>query len=68
MKKATKTSVIMSFVFVLISLINLIMEYKNSNSSDLIFKWVLLVILTGFAVVAFIRYRKQIVEEMGNLK
>jgi hypothetical protein len=68
MKKATKRSVIMGCVFILLSAINLIMEYKKSNPSGLIFKWIMLAAFIIFALVAFIRYNKQNAEGIDNPK
>ena len=59
MKKATKRSVIMGCIFVLLSLINLIMEYKNPNPTGLVFKWIMLAVFICFVVVAFIRYKRE---------
>jgi len=58
MKKATKRNVILSCVFVLLSAINLIMEYKKANPEGLTFKWIVFAAFIIFALVAFIRYKK----------
>ena len=63
MKKATKKSVILSFVFVLLTAINLIVEYKKNNPEGLTLKWIMLAVFVLFAIVAFIRYKKQGVED-----
>jgi hypothetical protein len=68
MKKASKRSVIMGCVFVLLSAVNLIMEYKKSHPSGLILKWIVLVAFIIFALVAFIRYQKQKTDEIDHLK
>jgi hypothetical protein len=66
MKKATKRSVVMACVFLILSTINLIMEYKKSNPSGLVLKWIMLVAFILFAVVAFIRYHKQKGQQLDN--
>ncbi|MEO6894627.1 MAG: hypothetical protein ABI136_06285 [Ginsengibacter sp.] len=63
MKKATKKSVILSFVFVLLTAINLIVEYKKNNPEGLTLKWIMLAVFVLFAVVAILRYKKQEVED-----
>jgi hypothetical protein len=68
MKKASKRSVIMGCVFVLLSAVNLIMEYKKNHPSGLILKWIVLVAFIIFALVAFIRYQKQKTDEIDHLK
>jgi uncharacterized membrane protein len=68
MKKATKRSVIMGCIFVLLSTVNLIMEYKKSNPSGLILKWIMLIAFIIFAFVAFIRFQKQKTEEIDKPK
>ncbi|MEO8823351.1 MAG: hypothetical protein ABI366_07220 [Ginsengibacter sp.] len=64
MRKATKRSVILSCVFVLLTAFNLIMEYKKSNPDGLIFSWIMLAVFVLFAIVAFIRYKRQSAEEI----
>jgi len=68
MKRPTKRSVIIGCVFVLLSAINLVMEYKKLKPSDLIFKWIMLIFFIIFAVVAFIRYKKATAEIEENEK
>lgn len=58
MRKATKRSVIVSCVFVLLSAINLGMEYRKTNPTNLSLQWIMLVVLTIYAIVAFIRFKK----------
>ncbi|MEO5908004.1 MAG: hypothetical protein ABIR50_04970 [Ginsengibacter sp.] len=64
MKKSTKRSVILSCVFVLLSAINLIIEYKKSNPDGLIFKWIMFSVFIIYAIVAFIHYNREKVEEI----
>ena len=66
MKKATKRSVILSSIFVLLSAINLILEYKKANPEGLTFKWIVFAVFIIFALVAFIRYKKQRDTEIEN--
>jgi peptidoglycan/LPS O-acetylase OafA/YrhL len=66
MKKTTKRSIILGCVFVLLSAINLIMEYKKSTPSDLAFKWIMLVFFIIFALVSFIRYKKTAAEKVDD--
>ncbi|MGN6533154.1 MAG: hypothetical protein ACTHK0_15535 [Ginsengibacter sp.] len=68
MKKATKRSVIMACVFVLISAINLLIEYKKSSPSGLVLKWIMLTAFIIFALLAFIRYNNQKMKEVDNRK
>ncbi|MDQ2718162.1 MAG: hypothetical protein M3Z26_00165 [Bacteroidota bacterium] len=63
MRNATKRSVILACIFVLLAGFNLVIEYKKSNPANLTIKWIILVILIAFAIVAFIRYKKTEVEE-----
>jgi divalent metal cation (Fe/Co/Zn/Cd) transporter len=58
MRKATKRSVILGCIFVLLTGINLVMEYKKSNPTNLAFSWFMLVVMIAFALASFIRYRK----------
>jgi uncharacterized membrane protein len=66
MKKATKRSVILGCVFVLLSAINLVMEYRKTNSTNLPLQWIMLVVLTIYAIVAFIRFKKAKSETASN--
>ncbi len=66
MKKATKRSVILGCIFVVLSAINLIMEYKKINPAGLLFKWIMLIFFIIFALIAFVRYKKGVVKEIDD--
>jgi len=66
MKKTTKRSVILGCIFVLLSAINLIMEYRKINLSGLFFKWIMLIFFIIFAFVAYVRYKKAAVKEIDH--
>jgi hypothetical protein len=66
MKKATKRGVILGCVFVLLSAVNLIMEYRKTHPTDLTFKWIMLVFFIIFALFTFIQYKKTGVGKIGD--
>jgi uncharacterized membrane protein len=66
MKKTTKRSIILGCVFVLLSAINLVMEYRKNNPANLTFKWIMLVFFIIFALVSFIRYKKTVAEKVDK--
>jgi hypothetical protein len=68
MKKATKGKVLMGCVFILVSAINLIMEYRKTNPSGLLLNWIGLIFFTILTLVAFIRYNNRKTEEINNQK